>query len=348
MRGVLLLLLLLATGACEDRALGPTDAAAAGRDAAGLDGSATFEKRVLEACAVVTGCAPEVAPSDMFPVDSHHDNPAACVAALASQGLPGFASQGFSWSSLWDHRMIERLLSCADKHRGACDPFHACYGGTWGGSQICRYAAACRGSQIVYRGDPLLYFDCASFGGSCKERDSKRACCTTVPCVDFAKCLGPAQLGRCHDGVYWEFACEPFGAQCVTYGAYPTVACVGNDGADGETCSATGSKCLSPTKVRYCLRTRYHTYDCAQHPFFKVCGDPFGSSPAPPRPGWPEHTCVGADYALSSSNLPWSGSRCEGDTLVIELMGYRGKVSCKKLGFGSCSQATKSHARCKP
>jgi hypothetical protein len=40
--------------------------------------------------------------------------------------------------------------------------------------------------------------------------------------------------------------------------------------------------------------------------------------------------------------------RCEGDTLVIEAMGYRGKVSCTTLGFGSCSEATKGQARCRP
>jgi hypothetical protein len=269
---------------------------------------------------VVTGCAPESAPLAFR-------DAARCVSALAGQGLhsPWGDTQGYSWSRTSDRRVTDKLLRCAVEHKGDCERFHGCYGGTWGDVGICRFSATCRGSRIVAQADPALYFDCATLGGSCEEL-SGQACCKTTSCVE-SKCLSPTQSGTCSQGIYWEINCEPAGALCVSYGASLGV-CVGSSGANGETCTdPTEIQCLSPTMVRYCLNKRYHTYDCSKHPFFKRCSQ--------------TETCAGTGPTEPTS-------RCEADTLVLEVFGYRGTVNCKDLGFPSCSEAVQGKGRCKP
>jgi hypothetical protein len=230
--------------------------------------------------------------------------------------------------------MIDLLLTCSSKGGGDCGQFHACFGGSWVDLRVCRSRAECRGSRIVSKDDQTLYFDCASLGGTCHQSSKSKdyACCKTVPCVE-EKCVGPARLGRCLDGIYEEIDCQPAGALCVSYGATKGV-CVGNSGVDGTYCDGSYTPvCLSSTRVRFCVHPRLHTYDCAQHPFFKTCGAKQG------------YACVGTDVPVDPFE---PGSRCEGDTLVMEVIGYRGKVSCTELGFASCSETQKGLARCQP
>jgi hypothetical protein len=304
MRGTLPILLLVLL-ACDHRALAPTDGGTE------VDAGPTFEKRVLRACAVVTACAPDSAPLAFR-------DPAQCVAALAGRGLEHPVSE---WSSPSDRRVTDRLLRCAAEHRADCQRFHACYG-TWGGLGICHIYADCRGTRIVAEAAAALYFDCASLGGTCVENAPRIACCKTKACK-LTPCQGNLALS-CSNGLYSEYECQPEGALCVNYDV-----CVGN----GDHCEpGTKLQCLDPTKVRYCLNNRYHTYDCSQHPFFKKCGASDGL------------TCMGTDF--SEVRLP--ASRCQGDDLVLELYGYRGTVSCTALGFGGCLEVAKGEARCRP
>jgi len=268
---------------------------------------------VASACARVVSCSHAHDPPRL-------QNPSVCVDWWVSHGSDPEGDVA-CLTAATDCAGVERCLHGAGDARAAA--YCAAHPGT---------LTACDGSDRIACGDDDVAestrTDCAAIGATCAQVSAggglvSSACVSQKLCppeVTRARCDGPGAVLSCRDGAVERVPCTD-GTHCLEHAHGDGTEFAMCEGDGHVACDAVGTRCEGDRLVA-CEAHGHYSHsretDCAAVGL--TCSK--GSAGA---------ACVARAAQCASGP-----ARCEGDALAFCAAGRPVKVSCPRLGFGSC------------
>ncbi|MCA9668901.1 MAG: hypothetical protein KC503_25075 [Myxococcales bacterium] len=327
LRSCLVLVVLLA--ACDSRPPLSADGGASADANASSDGTTASPtkrpelERMIDACVYAVSCASVGEWGQPLTMQS-------CLEEMASARM---LPQGYG---VPDGEVIERWYRCAETAK-RCADFHACYGGTWPGTTLCREGGSCQDNKLTlgFGQTDAPYLDCGRFGATCVDlpTGAQRGCCVRsaeqCPATWDVKCDGTLSE-TCFLGINLRYDCARVGGRC-------------NPQASGrhDLCSLPGETCDDGTFARRCDGSVIA--QCVANTILRIdCKDTLTQT-ACQASTYPACAFAGSECKRGSADS------CDDDhTIRFCLDGRRTTRNCRALGFSRCLATDDGHAQCVP